>query len=478
MPEIPIPSRLGNFEILDLIGVGLSGEVYKARYHDGTMVALKVLAARHHKNPTVFGYFTNEQLLLREVAQHRRHPHIVEYLTSNLNRPPYYLATRLVEGARGLDAMLGDRPLMPASGKPQPAFFVVRVVSQIASALDYLHTGHPTYRPIIHRDVKPSNILIDSNGNAVLIDFSIASHPHYALVDEKNLGTPGFMAPEQYEGREVPASDQFALAVIALHMLTGRRPLPNSATASLKQIERWRDTKHEEIVRLLGNRTHTADVLRRALAYDPAARYESCEIFADQLRRALVQDGENVHAQPERIRGQSPAPHPIGRAVFSPFVLGWIGMGIVVAIALVMLILAVATPGKRRTGCPYSARRVSGNRNPGGSDSSADASPDNACARSSEHPRSGGGGRGSGIGHNHQPRTAPCSTFNRKQYPGMDAGWGAGQSNRQRTADRLTGVVRSAVRWQDRLVSQHLLQTVDATHKGALYGHKYRQFRY
>lgn len=352
MPEIPIPSRLGNFEILDLIGVGLSGEVYKARYHDGTMVALKVLAAKHHKNPTVFGYFTNEQLLLREVAQHRRHPHIVEYLTSNLNRPPYYLATRLVEGARGLDAMLGDRPLMPASGKPQPAFFVVRVVSQIASALDYLHTGHPTYRPIIHRDVKPSNILIDSNGNAVLIDFSIASHPHYALVDEKNLGTPGYMAPEQYEGREMPASDQFALAVIALQMLTGRRPLPGSATSSLKQIERWRDTKHEEIVRLLGNRTHTADVLRRALAYDLAARYESCEIFADQLRRALVQDGENVHARPERIRGQSPMPHSTRHVAFSPFILGWIGMGIVVAIALVMLILAVAASASGEQAVP------------------------------------------------------------------------------------------------------------------------------
>jgi serine/threonine protein kinase len=352
MPEIPIPSRLGNFEILDLIGVGLSGEVYKARYHDGTMVALKVLAMRHHKNPTVFGYFTNEQLLLREVAQHRRHPHIVEYLTSNLNRPPYYLATRLVEGARGLDAMLGDRPLMPASGKPQPASFVVRVVSQIASALDYLHTGHPTYSPIIHRDVKPSNILIDSNGNAVLIDFSIASHPHYALVDEKNLGTPGYMAPEQYEGREMPASDQFALAVIALQMLTGRRPLPGSATASLKQIERWRDTKHEEIVQMLGNRTHTADALRRALAYDPAARYESCEIFADQLRRALVQDGENVHAHPYHIRSQLLPSHSTRHVAFSPFILGWIGMGIVVVIALVMLILAVATPASGEQAVP------------------------------------------------------------------------------------------------------------------------------
>jgi hypothetical protein len=352
MPEIPIPSRLGNFEILDLIGVGLSGEVYKARYHDGTMVALKVLAAKHHKNPTVFGYFTNEQLLLREVAQHRRHPHIVEYLTSNLNRPPYYLATRLVEGARGLDAIIGDRPLMPGSGKPQPASFVVRVISQIASALDYLHAGHPTYSPIIHRDVKPSNILIDSNGNAVLIDFSIASHPYYALVDEKNLGTPGYMAPEQYEGREIPTSDQFALAVIALHMLTGRRPLPNSATSSLKQIEHWRDTKHEEIVQLLGNRAHTADVLRRALAYNPAARYESCEIFADQLRRALVQDGESVQLQPGSVKRTSPALFQSKPLAFPPFVLGWIGVGIAVAIALLMLILAVAAPASGEQAVP------------------------------------------------------------------------------------------------------------------------------
>ncbi len=337
MSELPDPPfKLGSFEVLEQIGFGLSGNVYKARYRDGTMVALKVLSRARQKDPTVLGYFTNEQLLLREIAQHRRHPHIVEYFSSNFTSPPFYLATRLVEGARSLETIIGDRPLMPV-GKPQPADFVVRVVSQIAGALDYLHTGHPTFRPIVHRDVKPANILIDAAGNAVLIDFSIASHPNYALVDEKNLGTPGYMAPEQYTGEEKPASDQFALALVALHMLTGRRPLPERKTTSLKQIERWRDSRYEDVVRMLEHRVHTADVLIRALAYHPAHRYESCEVFADRLRRALAQDGEQVYEPtpvPAIAGGQSSSSRPTQ-------LFAWIGIGVVAFIAIAVLILAV-----------------------------------------------------------------------------------------------------------------------------------------
>lgn len=339
MPELQVPSQLGRFEVLEQIGVGLTGEVYKARDRDGTMVALKVLARARRNDPTVFGYFTNEQVLLREIARHRRHPHIVEYIASNLNQPPYYLATRLVVGARGLDAIIGDRALL-AAGKPQPAVFVMRVISQIASALDYLHVGHPTYSPIVHRDVKPSNILIAADGNAVLIDFSIARHPHYALTDEKNLGTPGYMAPEQYTGEEVPASDQFALALVTLHMLTGRRPLPDRATSSFKQIERWRDTRYEDITQMLGHRIHTADVLIRALAYDPAHRYESCEAFADRLRRALAQDGEDVH---EPVYHPLPAPPQSQQPAHPSIPFAWIGIGAVALIALIVLILAATT---------------------------------------------------------------------------------------------------------------------------------------
>lgn len=323
MPRLPVPSQLGSFEIQQLIGAGLTGEVYKARYRDGTIVALKICLREQDR--TVFGYFTNEQMLLREIALNRRHPHIVEYITSNLVQPPFYLATRLVEGAQDLASQIKG---------PLPAAFVVRVVTQIAGALDYLHTGHPTFSPIIHRDVKPHNILIDADGNAVLIDLSIASHPHYALEDERGLGTPGYMAPEQYSGEEVPATDQFALAMVTLHMLTGRALLPDRGTAALRRLKQISETHYAEVTESLGKRIHTADVLVRALAYDPANRYESCEVFADRLRHALVQDGEQVAAPPVRRTGVSEQP-----ASASP--LPWIAVGIATVVALVVLVMAL-----------------------------------------------------------------------------------------------------------------------------------------
>jgi serine/threonine protein kinase len=332
MPKLAVPSKFDKFEILELIALGLTGEIYKARHQDGTIVALKVCTKEHDR--TIFGYFTNEPMLLREVALHRRHPNIVEYFTSNLNRSPYYLATRFVEGARPLEALLGN-PML--KGNPQPAAFVVRVITQIASALDYLHAGHPTFSPIVHRDVKPANILIDDAGNAVLIDLSVAIHPHYVLQDEQGLGTPSYMAPEQYKGEEIPATDQFGLAMVALHMLTGRRVLPERGNVAYKRLEQWRDTQYEEITKLLGTHVHTADVLVRALAYDPANRYESCEIFADRLRRALIQDGESVQETTQRA-GMfiSPKPKPTG-------MLSWIAMAIVAIVAIAVLILALTS---------------------------------------------------------------------------------------------------------------------------------------
>jgi serine/threonine protein kinase len=259
----------------------------------------------------------------------------VEYITSNLNQAPYYLATRFVEGSRELGSMIKGA---------QPAAFVVRVISQIASALDYLHTGHPTFSPIVHRDVKPQNILVDVAGNAILIDLSVSSHPHYALDDERGLGTPGYMPPEQYNGEEVPATDQFALAMVALHMLIGRGLLPERGTAARKQLEKWRDSQYADVKSQLGKRVHTADVLIKALSFDPANRYESCEVFADRLRWALLQDGEPVH-EPVRPAGVPAQPHND-----RPSILPWVGVGIATIVALVVLIMALVasppTPGR------------------------------------------------------------------------------------------------------------------------------------
>jgi len=321
MPRLPVPSLFQSFELIQYLAPGLSGEVYKARYKDGSIVALKIFDKEQDK--TIFGYFSNEQLLLNEVTRHRQHPHIVAYVTSNLVRPPYYLATRYVDGARDLGTMLG-KPLNPG--------FALRVVEQIGSALDYLHYEHPVYSPIIHRDVKPANILIDLGGNAVLIDLSIARHPHYALESQRGLGTPQYMAPEQYLGEETPATDQFALAVVALHMLAGRALLPGRSGAARKKLDQLRSTDYAEVRKQLGVRAHTAAVIVKALQFDPDMRYPSCQAFAVALRQALLRDGESTQAQPL----------PIRRANSSK---GYLAMVAIALVAVPMLVLGLMLPG-------------------------------------------------------------------------------------------------------------------------------------
>ena len=317
MTRLWVPSLFRGFELLAYLAPGLSGHVYQARGKDGSMVALKIFDKQH--DPMIFAYFSNEQYLLREVKKHRQHPHVVEYIAEEMAQPPYYLATRFVEGGRELADLLG-KPLAPA--------FVVRLTNQVASALDYLHAGHPQLSPIIHRDIKPNNILIDVAGNAVVIDLSIATYPGFAMDNERGLGTPQFMPPEQYTGDEVSATDQFALAAVALYALTGRSLLPKTPKQALKQLERLRDDDYKALHTLLGGRPHTAKVFVRGLAFEPAARYATCEQFAQSLHDALIADGVPFGAD------TPPKPHR------SPRYMGWLLMALLGVAALLGLAIA------------------------------------------------------------------------------------------------------------------------------------------
>jgi eukaryotic-like serine/threonine-protein kinase len=317
MHRLQIPSRLGNLKLIEFIAPGLCGEVYKAEYGDGTLVAVKVF--QRERDSAIFGYFTNEQLLLREVRLHRHHPHIVEYITNNLITQPYFLATRYIEGSRELDQFLG-RTLHPG--------FVLRVVEQIGNALDYLHYGHPKYSPIIHRDISPRNILIDRQGNAVLIDLSIARHPMYTPPEDSGLGTPRYMATEQYEGEEWPTTDQFALAAVALHMLTRRPLLPTNPREAPRALQKLRDSAYADLRRQLGIRAHTAEVIIKAMAYDPGERYASCEEFAYELRQAFVRDG-------------LPTTKAMAPVFSTNEYRGYVAMGVVGVAAIITLLLSL-----------------------------------------------------------------------------------------------------------------------------------------
>lgn len=322
MPHYPVPYRFGrSYQLLELLPDGSSGAVYKARQTNGAMVALKFFDHDPAREATRFAYFTNEQNLLRAITADRQHPYIIKHVEHNFTKEPFYVVTRYIEGAQQLGTLIG---------KPLPAAFVLRVVEQVSNALDYIHYGNNTYSPIVHRDVNPNNILIDKEGNAVLIDFGSALHAQFALTEEKGLGTIPYMPPEQYDGNEKPATDQFALAMVTLVMLTGNVVLPNSVQAAQKKLNQLASNNYAQVRRLLGDRRqHVTEVIVTALAMNPDNRYASCEEFAYRLRGALQQDGADL---------QQRMVLPRQRNVDW---IGWVLMGVFIVGALLVLLLVM-----------------------------------------------------------------------------------------------------------------------------------------
>jgi eukaryotic-like serine/threonine-protein kinase len=210
--DLPYP-RIGRYEIEGLIGEGSSALVYRAYDPEiGRTVAIKLL-----KNP---GGFDSEYLgrFQREAqsAGSISHPHIVTiYDAGSIDGTPYITMEYLAE--RSLASILGGDSRLPLSQ-------ILLIAVQLAGALDYAHR-----RGVIHRDVKPENILLLDNGATVkLTDFGIARiqtpEGHQRTVSGTMLGTPRYMSPEQVAGRDIDGrSDLFSLGAILFELLTGRK---------------------------------------------------------------------------------------------------------------------------------------------------------------------------------------------------------------------------------------------------------------
>ena len=205
-------------------------------------------------------FFAREQRAIARLA----HPHIVRLLDFG----PGFLVTAFVDGhdlARRLQT-----PIDPAAA--------VRYVVQIASALAHAHANG-----VVHRDVKPSNILIDARENAYLADFGLA-----AILDDADIasidraGTPAFMAPEQARGQVSPAADQYALGRTLLEMLAGGSIAADSSEA-VAQLP-------DSLPR------HLLDAVRKATARAPEDRWPSVEAFAAALTEV------DLHAYPAPVR--------------------------------------------------------------------------------------------------------------------------------------------------------------------------------
>jgi serine/threonine-protein kinase len=203
--------KLGNYELIELLGRGGMTFVYRA-YQPSMKreVAIKLLKANLADEPGFLERFNREA----EVIARLQHPHILPVIDYGHTGESIYLVMRLVQGG-SLDSRIKEGPFSLNE--------VNRILCEVASALSYAHRQN-----VIHRDLKPPNILLDEDDNTYLTDFGIAKLTNVESMltaTDQVMGTPAYMSPEQGLGLEVDArADVYALGLILFEMLTGKRP--------------------------------------------------------------------------------------------------------------------------------------------------------------------------------------------------------------------------------------------------------------
>jgi len=290
---------LGPYRVMERVGRGGMATVHRA-YHAALdrYVAVKVLPDFLAEDPEYRERFQQEA---RSVAR-LKHPNIVEVFDFGYQDGTAYLVLELVEGGT-----LADRV-----GQPMDLKEVVRILEQVAGALDHAHA-----HGVLHRDIKPSNVLLHSDGTPALGDFGLArmlGSVRRLTGSGTVMGTPEYMSPEQAADEPLgPASDLYSLAIVAYEMLTGRVPFEASTPAAtlLSHVTNPMPTTRE----LRGELSaHVEDVLRRALSKRPEERYASAADFVAGLKPA---------AWPGRLEAASgtPATRRLARPERTPVVL-------------------------------------------------------------------------------------------------------------------------------------------------------------
>lgn len=268
---------LGNYHILEQIGRGGMASVFKVLdlTHERT-VAIKVLSPHLAMEPNFKARFEREAQVLRELE----HPNIVPILDYGEAGGLAYIVMPYMKVGTLSDRLKdGDLTVKESA----------RIIGQIAAALQHAHEVG-----VVHRDVKPSNILIDEDGNAWLSDFGFA-HIHDAtmsLTGSALIGTPAYMAPEQVSGKPVsPLSDQYSLAVVVYHLSTGRLPYDAETPMAIALSHVTSPLPRPRLVNPDLSRSVEA-VLIKALAKEGSHRFASIADFNQALQEALALEFE------------------------------------------------------------------------------------------------------------------------------------------------------------------------------------------
>jgi eukaryotic-like serine/threonine-protein kinase len=266
-----------------LIGHGGMGDIYAATDELlGRPVAIKLLAERYASDVAVRSRFTREALAAARLSGD---PHTVTIFdVGEWNDRPFIVMEHL--GGGSLEQKLREEGA-------QPAPRALKWLEQAARALDNAHA-----EGVVHRDVKPGNLLLDRDGNVHVADFGIATAVGLDSLTQTGtiIGTAGYLSPEQAQGeRATPCSDVYALGVVAFELLTGERPFQNESTtaeaaahvhAPIPPISE----RNQQLPRELD------PIFEMVLAKDPSERYESCGAFVSELTWAIERTTGSMRA--------------------------------------------------------------------------------------------------------------------------------------------------------------------------------------